>query len=393
MLGRRQARGSGAGTCRRSAERGQVLILWILAATVIFVIGAIVIDVGLWLTERRKAQMAADFSALAAASELPDGDPVTRALDFAERNGMKHGTDGVQVDVNTPYNGDSSMVEVTIKQGSPMLFTGIFGVGAFDIGARAVGALGSGELGPLDVVMILDRTTSMTDDDLDNAREGARAALQAFDPTLQHVGLGVIAASDPNNDSACWNAPSGEWVPVGGDGWLSDDYKDVNGDLDDGSRLVHALTDPCPRKKTGTNLGDPVKRAAEVLMQAENQNPRGARKAIILLTDGSAQNPGPNPCDYANQQATAAKNAGIEIFTIGFGIRSSDECNDAYSGYAAELLADMATNSDADPGGNCDAGAENSDGDHYFCEAKGESLDRVFSRLAENLSEGYRLFE
>jgi uncharacterized membrane protein len=107
-----------------------VLILWVLAATVILVIGAIVVDVGLWLTERRKAQLAADFAALAAATELKTSDAaaVTKGLDFAARNGFE--APDATVTVTPQYSGDPDMVEVTIEQGSPLLFAGIFNVGA-----------------------------------------------------------------------------------------------------------------------------------------------------------------------------------------------------------------------------------------------------------------------
>ncbi|HEY8766157.1 MAG TPA: pilus assembly protein TadG-related protein, partial [Dehalococcoidia bacterium] len=55
---------------RLSEEHGQSLLLLVLAITVMFVIGAIVVDVGLWLSERRGSQTQADFSALAGAYEL-----------------------------------------------------------------------------------------------------------------------------------------------------------------------------------------------------------------------------------------------------------------------------------------------------------------------------------
>jgi hypothetical protein len=279
-----------SGRGKAQGESGQVLILWILAATVILAIGAIVVDVGLWLTERRNAQMAADFAALAAASELSDpaGNPQAKGLEFAARNGFTDGLNGVTVDVNTPYNGDSAEVEVTISQGSPMLFTGIFKIGAFDIGARAVGKLGSGEAGPLDAVLILDRTGSMSDADLVNAKDAAKAALRIFDPSIQHIGLGVIRASDPSN--ICEDREPGLWVPVPGSPGLpfSSDYRDQNGNLVAGSQLVSTID--CLLKSTGagTNLGDPVRTATQYL----NASPRsGVKKAIILMTDGQATHP------------------------------------------------------------------------------------------------------
>ena len=64
---------------RRDREGGQTLIAFIMAMTVVFLIGAIVVDVGLWLSERRHAQSAADLSALAAAAKLDDSVAETRA--------------------------------------------------------------------------------------------------------------------------------------------------------------------------------------------------------------------------------------------------------------------------------------------------------------------------
>jgi hypothetical protein len=51
-------------------DRGQALILFVLAMTVILVIGVIVVDFSLWLTERRGAQKDADLATLAGAMEL-----------------------------------------------------------------------------------------------------------------------------------------------------------------------------------------------------------------------------------------------------------------------------------------------------------------------------------
>jgi hypothetical protein len=53
-----------------ASERGQALILVVLAMTVIFVIGVIAVDFTLWLTERRGAQKDADLATLAGAMEL-----------------------------------------------------------------------------------------------------------------------------------------------------------------------------------------------------------------------------------------------------------------------------------------------------------------------------------
>jgi hypothetical protein len=104
-------------------------------------------------------------------------------------------------------------------------------------------------------------------------------------------------------------------------------------------------------------------------------------------------------CNYAKQKADAAKNADIEIFTIGFGVENERCQYDSGSPYqnavVAKLLADMATNSQNDHG-NCATAsaiaAENDDGDHFLCEAKdGSSLAPIFKQAAEILASGSKL--
>jgi hypothetical protein len=104
-------------------------------------------------------------------------------------------------------------------------------------------------------------------------------------------------------------------------------------------------------------------------------------------------------CDYAAQKATAAKNDGVEIFTIGFGVESEVCGYDSgfpYNGSpATTLLANMATDSQDDNGGCASPtaiDAENADGDHFLCEAKdGSSLEEVFAAAAEILITGSKL--
>src|SRR2546422_4823372 len=99
----RHACGSPGQTFR---QRGQVLILFVMGATVIFVIGAIVVDIGLWVSERRSAQAAADLAALAAATQLDPNnanavpDARVKGLEFAKRNGYDDADSDIDVQVN-----------------------------------------------------------------------------------------------------------------------------------------------------------------------------------------------------------------------------------------------------------------------------------------------------
>ena len=77
----------------RRDERGQALIIFILAATVIFVMAAIIVDMGFWLSQRRGAQSDGDFSVLAGAQAYLSNNNNTAgafaaAVAWAEKNGV-----------------------------------------------------------------------------------------------------------------------------------------------------------------------------------------------------------------------------------------------------------------------------------------------------------------
>jgi len=129
----------------RGSQRGQALILAMLVMTVIFAIGAMVVDLGLWLSERRGAQTDADFVALAGAWELldPNGDVVAAAnstLDANQEETDASGT-GTASLANLTTNGNCVVADV--RHSSVSLFSGIFGIFAPDIGARARACAGA----------------------------------------------------------------------------------------------------------------------------------------------------------------------------------------------------------------------------------------------------------
>ena len=142
-------------------ERGQVLILWILAATVVFVIGAIVVDFGVWWTERRGAQKDADAATLAAAFELLSQDFVDpasnnfgaiqsaaeqAAYDWAALNGVPPEKVHDLVVADTDCLGPSPVIDtvsLAAEHDAAALFTSIFGVYSLEIGAPAKACLGS----------------------------------------------------------------------------------------------------------------------------------------------------------------------------------------------------------------------------------------------------------
>jgi hypothetical protein len=152
-----------------TADRGQMLMMFVLTMSVVFVMGFVVIDFGLWFSERRGAQKDADLSALAAAQELlgitqlsdPDAGQVQdaandRAWAYAQKN------DVIDIaDVHLPNPSDASVwtacwadqgdisntidsFPLDIEHDAGALFATIFGWYApDDLGAHARACVGS----------------------------------------------------------------------------------------------------------------------------------------------------------------------------------------------------------------------------------------------------------
>ncbi|MDO8616803.1 MAG: Tad domain-containing protein [Dehalococcoidia bacterium] len=141
---------------RGSGERGQVIILALLVITVTFVVGAIAVDLTLWLSERRGAQTDADFSALAGAFELLDpdasaGDAIQAATDNLDANDEQLNASLAQpiaVDDSCYDRGVNDAVTVDVRHDSRALFFDIFGVTDPDIGAHAKACAGAVQAPP-----------------------------------------------------------------------------------------------------------------------------------------------------------------------------------------------------------------------------------------------------
>jgi hypothetical protein len=126
-------------------------MLLVLGMTVIFFVGAIAVDVGLWLSEKRGAQTDADFPALAGAWELlpQNGNAATAnaaAQDWADENDETSNlvVDDVTVDDSCFNQGTDDAVTVEVTHNSRALFMSIFGiVDDPDIQARAKACAGA----------------------------------------------------------------------------------------------------------------------------------------------------------------------------------------------------------------------------------------------------------
>ena len=134
----------------RQAERGQALIMFVLAAAVLFGFVAMTIDVGLILHQRRVLQNTADAAALAGAIELPDGPGTAydKAQEWAENNGIDV-AGGDQLDITVDPIENSVTVRVEREQG--FIFGRVLGLVSTQVHADATARVGS----PLNLAGIL----------------------------------------------------------------------------------------------------------------------------------------------------------------------------------------------------------------------------------------------
>ena len=134
---------------RLREQRGQAIIMFVGVFTIIALAGAVAVDVGLWLSERRGAQTDTDLVALAGAWELID--PNASEVDaqnaasqwFADNDEQGNAAlESVIVDDSCFPDGRLDAVSVDVSHESRALFASIFGVGEPDIGAHAKACAG-----------------------------------------------------------------------------------------------------------------------------------------------------------------------------------------------------------------------------------------------------------
>ena len=89
---------------------------------------------GAMYSTKAELQNAADAAALAAARRLPNiGAAITTAEYYAELNGVDN-----EITATTPYDGDSTKIEVVCTRNVPYTFARVLGFTDIDISARAV---------------------------------------------------------------------------------------------------------------------------------------------------------------------------------------------------------------------------------------------------------------
>ncbi len=438
---------------RLKDEHGAIAVLAALTIVILLAAVAFVIDISRLYHERQVLQNAVDFGSLAGAQDLPvqgtaqaniasaiartvaianapqvatSGLTITYQCVVGDRNGDgipdpedipfvcgPTGTwssgwtakgAGRMIHNCDPFAGDKcNTIRLSTNNTIPYYFAPVIGVNTGNTGAVTAasckGACGAAS-SPLDIVLVLDRTGSMTQADVDNMKNAALSILGFYDSSQQWVGLVAlpygqnINKCNVNNPQTYPGTNYVNWQVVP----LSSDFTRPDGTLNTSSAIVQKVNclvrsptvtvtvNGTNQTNAGhTNLGDPLD-AARAMLSAQGRST--VPDIIIFETDGQANQPNTmQPCNYLNTKANAAKAAGQTIFTIAYGLDSpAVKCDFDTSGpfvgkYATYNLAMAATASTDDLQGGCGPN-ENKDGDHYFCTPGSADLEPVFRQVA-----------
>lgn len=358
-----------------AATGGQTLPLVVVFMFTILVFAGLVIDFGNAYRVQKALQASADASAAAGAGQLTLSYPPVAAN--ASSQAQKYGsqTGGVNPIAGVPaanvtqnvsvtcapqvgYNctaGYPNTVTVDETANVPTYLLKLLGFPTITLKAHAQACSPCGGV-PLDVMVVLDRTGSMSaNSKLPQAKAGITAFMKTMDPTLDNVGLAVLppAASlsaactdpDPVFNAQTTAGPEGRTVYSGAGGTyssasaayvlvpLSNTYATSIGNLNSSSPFMSTLN--CVQAGGSTAYAEAIDAAYQEL---QKDGRSGTQKVIVILSDGAA-NDAPNtlpatspyrtnPCGQGVTSAGIAKANKVLIYSIAY-TANGDECDAA----------------------------------------------------------------
>jgi len=338
------------------------MLLMLLLLVIVIGTVAFAVDAGLVVLLRAEMQNAVDAGALAAALQLqddPNDFPKARrkAKEFVQLNsvGMTQLVAKNAIEVETGYfdrNTDTftaggpspNAVRVFGRQDNqPFFFARIFGNKTFGTPAEAIGGIDSR---PLDIMMVLDLTNSMT-------RAGRIEALQDAAPTFvdliedmegdDQIGMmGITANPDTYDPVAAGHAG----VPYASGLHPSSDYSVavLEAPLDDDFSYLKTTALSLGSLKAGkymggTGIGTGIGDAAHYLTYGPRTR-KNVQRVIVLMTDGEANKPSTGGAAYARAMAAYAAGLDVTVYTISLGNQADVELNQDIAEIAGGLHFD-----------------------------------------------------
>ena len=125
----------------RKNERGQAIVIMVLALVVLLGMAALVLDVGNWFHTKRRLQATSDAAALAGAQKLPEDPSGAAALAMSYAN--QNGGDVAGADITiTSTAAPNDTISVKAKRTDPGVFSSVLGIGSANIDAHAKARVG-----------------------------------------------------------------------------------------------------------------------------------------------------------------------------------------------------------------------------------------------------------
>jgi hypothetical protein len=411
----------------RMTQAGQTLPLVVLFMFTMLIFAGLVIDLGNAYRVQHALQASADAAAAGGAGELTMTYPPNpgTATSTAQKYGSEGGgvnpivgvptgnvTENVSVDCQTQVgydctNGRPNTVTVDETAKVPTYLLNLLGFSTITLKAHAQACSPCGGV-PLDVMIVLDRTGSMSaNNKLPQAKAGIMAFLSTMDPSLDNVGLAVLPPA-PSTNAACTDVdpyfkgdPSGTYS-LANPGYtvvpLSNAYATSIGNLDNSSPLVSTVN--CVQAGGNTAYAEAVD-AAYAELQADGRPT--AQKAIVILSDGAA-NTGPsglpstspyrtNPCGQGVTSAGVAKADKVLVYSIAY-TAQGDDC---YASVGADVGGTIVTkfrstletpSLGANPALTALSDMATPGPQYYYDVPSPSSLTGIFQRIASDLAAG-----
>jgi hypothetical protein len=389
----------------------------------LLIFAGLVIDLGNAYRVQRALQASADAAAAGGAGELtmsypPDvGDATASAIRYGSQAGGENPIPGVpgsdvseqvnvDCEVQAGYNctlGHPNTVTVNETAKVPTYLLKLLGFDSITLKAHAQACSPCGGL-PLDVMIVLDRTGSMSaSSKMPQAKDGIKAFLSTMDPAVDNVGLAVLPPA-PSSAAACtdvdpwFSGNPGGTYSLSGAAYtvvpLSNDYATSTGNLDNSSPLISTVN--CVQPGGNTAYAEAIDAAYQEL-QADGRP--DAQKAIVILSDGAA-NIGPsflpggspyltNPCGQGATSAGIAKAAGVLVYSIAY-TADGDDC---YASPGAVVNGNpvagfRSQKEDPDPGARQALENIATDPSYFYDLPNPTSLTGIFQRIAADLAGG-----
>jgi Putative Flp pilus-assembly TadE/G-like/von Willebrand factor type A domain len=409
---------------RSGSQLGQTLPLVVVFMFTMLIFAGLVIDLGNAYRVQRALQASADAAAAGGAGELtlaypPNvGDATAAAVRYGSQSGGENPIPGVPgSDVNESVNVDCESQDgfdctlghpntVTVEETAkvPTYLLNLLGFDSITLKAHAQACSPCGGL-PLDVMIVLDRTGSMSaSSKMPKAKDGIKAFLSTMDPAVDNVGLAVLPPA-PSSGAACQSVDSyfsgrnyGGTYSLPGAAYtvvpLSNSYATTTGNLVDSSPLVSTVN--CVQPGGNTAYAEAIDAAYKEL---QDDGRPDAQKAIVILSDGAA-NIGPSylpgtspylttPCRQGATSAGAAKAAGVLVYSIAY-TADGDDC---YASPGATLpdgtTAGWHNSLEAgDPGAQQALENIATDPSYFYDLPDPTSLTGIFERIAADLAGG-----